>query len=208
MSENEIDLSVLPVLPDGYYWKVGKKDTNPGWYDNKPTWEDALLIVRRGRVEATTKEVDVYGTQWWNKNSVVGKETKTFKELTEDKTLFSHAYRHIEVTSAHDLPDFGRITGRMTNAQGVEHGWWYDLPVDQAGTEFLAKILYSRFALFEGAMNDNQPHNLMRELHKLVKDLESEGDLSPYPNMPPYGKGRADGSREAARRLAMVLRLR
>lgn len=141
----EYDLkSGLPDLPEGMFWRVGEKDTNPGWYDKIPHMKPAVFIMEEGKLETKTSEVPIYGTQWWNKHAVVETRIETYEEMSEPKVLFSQTFSQIQTNNKDNIPEFARISSWSSDAKGVEYDWRYDVAFGEEGISYIAGILYRR----------------------------------------------------------------
>lgn len=134
----------LPELPEGYFWRVGEKDTNPGWYDKIECMVPAVFIMREAQTETKTREIPVYGTRWYNKGVVVEHIPEEYEEMGEPTVAFSQTFSNIHLSRKEDLPELGRISSWVTDRQGVESDWQYDLPVGPDGVALLAGMLYKR----------------------------------------------------------------
>jgi hypothetical protein len=165
----------LPELPEGYFWRVGEKDTNPGWYDKKPRMESAVFIMRKAVMETKTREIPVYGTNWWQKNTVVDTITETYTEMGEPTEAFSQTFSGIHLARKEDLPEIGRISSWTSDAKGVEYDWRYDVPVGPKGVALLAGMLYKRMLA----------HQESTEAYRKFKAAQSKVKEELYGDYPP-----------------------
>lgn len=141
----------LPELPEGYFWRVGEVDTNPGWYDKKPTMSPAVMIMKQAGMETKTREIPIYGANWWQKNTVVDTITETYQEMGEETCEFSQTFSGIEVQDYTDVPEFGQISSWATDSAGREYDRKYNVAVGPLGVGHVAGILYKRMQAYEVA---------------------------------------------------------
>jgi hypothetical protein len=165
----------LPELPEGMFWRVGEKDTNPGWYDNVPYMAPAVFIMQEAQMETKTREVPVYGTRWYNKNTVVEHLTEEYEELGEPTVLFSQTFSNIDLHRKEDLPELGRISSWSSNAQGEEFDWKYNLPVGPEGVAMIAGMLYKRLLAHQESAKASEKFRAAQS--KIKEDLY--GDYPP-----------------------------
>ncbi|UDL16650.1 hypothetical protein SEA_ATUIN_257 [Arthrobacter phage Atuin] len=150
VTEIEYDTETgLPVLPEGYFWRIGEVDTNPRWYGDKtPYMEPAVLIMKEAGMVTKTRKVPVYGKQWWNKHQVVDELTETYEEMDGPTQKFSMTFSGLETRDKSTIPDFAKDRG-ASNTNGVEHTWHFDVPVGKEGAAYLAGRLYRTFLEWE-----------------------------------------------------------
>lgn len=134
----------LPELPEGYFWRVGEKDTNPGWYDKIPHMVPAVFIMREAQMITKSRDIPVYGENWWNKGTVVDTIPEEYEEMGEPTEAFSQTFGNIKLSRKEDLPEIGRIVSWCTDDKGVEYDWQYEIPVGPEGVACLAGMLYER----------------------------------------------------------------
>lgn len=169
------ELTGLPELPEGYFWRIGEKDINSGWYDNKPCMRSAVFIMREAQYEQKVTYTNVYGTFWYNKNIIVEKIPHTYMELGEPKEVFSQTYDDIRLSNKKELPEFGQIVGRSINSNGKEYAWTYSVPIGTIGTIYIANLLKAQFDEYEDYRVRQEIFN--KELDKTKEELY--GDYPP-----------------------------
>lgn len=201
LAENET-LAALPELPEGFFWKIGEVDTNPGWYDNIPCMAPAVLIMQEGVLERKSRKVPVYGDSWWNKLTVVAYEIEYWDEMGEPTALFVQKFSQISVSSRDAVPAIGRIDTVMSQYD-VEYAWTYSVPQSEEGVLFLADKLKKRFDAWHNP--EAGSFGLMEDLIRLADEFERNSEGRNRPDMPLYGKGVASTYHNAARALRDVL---
>jgi len=168
----------LPDLPEGYFWRVGDTDINPGWYDNKPVMRPAVFIMAEATMETKTRQAPVYGENWWDKGKVVGFVPETYEVQGEPEEVFVQTFSSITTHDKNDIPKIGRITG-TSSRNDVEYEWDYSVPVGRQGVAYLAALLKQRFDAWQDSLARAEAY----------KKAEAENKEELYGDYPPKSFG-------------------
>jgi hypothetical protein len=164
----------MPVLPEGYFWRVGDKDVAHYWYKtDKPNMKPVVQLMKTEGVVHKTREVPVYGKQWWNKNQQVDSVTEYYTEIGGPVEVMFHQFEG-ETRRKEWIPDFASSRVHMLrDDEPVE--WWYEIPINQQGIAFLATALWGMFT--------NQQEHLRAE--EAIERAKLEAKEKFYGDYPP-----------------------
>lgn len=134
----------LPLLPEGQFWRVGRKDRPRDMYPRYyiDTYEDVnygegvFLMGPKRRVERTT-ETPVYGVGWY-RNKVVRYDTNTFYE-DEEEVIDFRSFSSFIATSKDVIPEFGTYTFKYDNTERC----YFDVSLSEEGIAFVASSIMS-----------------------------------------------------------------
>lgn len=141
--EFEIDTtSGLPVLPEGYFWRIG--DVEVSWGGYSTIKRPGVSIMKGAEMVTKTRKVPVYGSQWWNKNQVVDEFTETYVEMDGPTERLAITFSDLTTTDKTTIPNFARDRG-SSSVDGKPYQWHYDVPVGKEGAAYLAGRLYKIF---------------------------------------------------------------
>jgi hypothetical protein len=139
-TEFDIDTATgLPVVPEGFFWRVG----NAADYDDyggKKTYPGVALMQKQ-EPKLETFETPIHGVNWLGISKIVGYDKEERLVDQEPKQVYFEKFSPRFAFKEENIPSFA-VNQRPYKAYN-EDSWFYDLPLSEEGISYLATYIWN-----------------------------------------------------------------
>lgn len=133
----------LPELPEGLFWRVGEIDEKygTGGWSSGGRMKPGVSLMRMGDVVKREK-IPVYGTRWWNKNTVVSTKTREWT-VREPVTVIQRLFTGYSCLPG-KVPEIGIEFGGMMSGDRYT-SIHYEIPITPEGIKWIADQIWELY---------------------------------------------------------------